>query len=129
MVLAKDKLITEQGLLSPDLLVMKEESWVFNSSELLLQKYPRSPGEASTWQSTSRTHTVRRQEVKTLKQHKVTAHSQLLRVLLTSMLIQFRSEIAPLFVGNSQFWEKFHKPNCSNVFILMFFENVPFTSL
>lgn len=54
MVLARVKLITGQGLVSPDLLVMKEVSWDFSSSKLLQQKYPCSPGEASMWQSTSR---------------------------------------------------------------------------
>lgn len=78
MVLTKVKLNTGRGLVSPDLLVMEEGSWVFSSSKLLLQKYPCSPGEASMWLSTSRTCTVRREEVKTVKQHEVAAHSQLL---------------------------------------------------
>lgn len=60
MILAKVRLITGQGLVYPDLLVMEEESWGFSSSELLLQKYPCSPGEVSMRQSMHRTRTVRK---------------------------------------------------------------------
>lgn len=60
-----------------------------------------------------------------MKQHKVTAHLQLLWICLTSMLVPSRSGIAPLRDGNSQLWERFHKASCFNGFILVLFPTFP----
>lgn len=129
LVLAKDKIITVQGPFSLDLLVCighKTRELGFNTTlqncfcRVSVQSWGMQVcGWAlSGWGRKGRQWT-----------NKVTVCSQLLWICLTSMLVPFGNRIVHLCDGNSQLWERFHKPSYSNGVILMFTDNAPLTNL